>query len=164
MSEIYYYQQDALQFKITDAEWDGICCGYGQGSYSVSVDGEIVQTGGDFGRREELVLAVGLSSYTSAPLDANAGEVQDFVLIPSSGTINSATCSMAGSGDADLYASLDHENVVGYPDESDCAPYLDATSNEMCSPSDFPNFGSILFVSVHAYSSFSNVQLFCSTS
>ena len=33
---------------ITDSENDGICCGYGQGSYTVSWDGAFVATGGEF--------------------------------------------------------------------------------------------------------------------
>ena len=41
-SGIYY------NFTITDSFGDGICCSYGEGSYSVSVDGVVVASGGDF--------------------------------------------------------------------------------------------------------------------
>jgi hypothetical protein len=37
-----------LQFDIFDSFGDGICCGGGAGSYTVSYDGNIVRTGGDF--------------------------------------------------------------------------------------------------------------------
>ena len=37
------------QFTIFDSYGDGICCDWGNGSYSVSLDGEVVASGGDFG-------------------------------------------------------------------------------------------------------------------
>jgi hypothetical protein len=36
-------------FTITDSYGDGMCCGYGQGSFEVNVDGQRVGGGGDFG-------------------------------------------------------------------------------------------------------------------
>ena len=36
------------QFTIFDSFGDGICCSYGEGSYSVSLDGEVMLSGGDF--------------------------------------------------------------------------------------------------------------------
>jgi hypothetical protein len=40
---------ECLRFEISDDFGDGICCGNGTGSYSVSVDGAEVASGGDFG-------------------------------------------------------------------------------------------------------------------
>ena len=37
------------EFNISDAYSDGMCCAYGEGSYSIVVDGEVIATGGDFG-------------------------------------------------------------------------------------------------------------------
>jgi hypothetical protein len=37
-----------VQFLIQDSYGDGICCGYGQGSYTVVIDGEVAVTGGEF--------------------------------------------------------------------------------------------------------------------
>ena len=37
------------QFDITDQWNDGMCCAYGEGSYTILVGGEVVATGGDFG-------------------------------------------------------------------------------------------------------------------
>jgi len=39
-------------FVINDAFGDGICCGYGNGSYVVSVEGSTVASGGNFGSSE----------------------------------------------------------------------------------------------------------------
>jgi hypothetical protein len=37
-------------FTMTDSYGDGMCCGYGQGSYSLEVDGvSLISNGGDFG-------------------------------------------------------------------------------------------------------------------
>lgn len=37
-----------LQFTIYDSYGDGMCCGYGNGSYQIYVDGNLVATGGQF--------------------------------------------------------------------------------------------------------------------
>lgn len=46
-----------LSFVITDAYGDGICCDYGNGSYTVSADGDAIVTGGAFGDIAEHVFA-----------------------------------------------------------------------------------------------------------
>ena len=37
------------EFNISDVYSDGMCCAYGEGSYSIVVDGEVIASGGDFG-------------------------------------------------------------------------------------------------------------------
>ena len=49
---IYY------EFTIFDSFGDGICCSYGEGSYSVSAAGEVVASGGDFGSSETTLFCV----------------------------------------------------------------------------------------------------------
>ncbi len=49
---IYY------DFTITDSFGDGICCTWGEGSYSVAVDGVVVASGGDFGDFETTLFCV----------------------------------------------------------------------------------------------------------
>ncbi|WP_422105981.1 hypothetical protein [Winogradskyella sp.] len=39
-------------FVIYDVYADGICCGFGQGSYSLTVNGEVIREGGSFGANE----------------------------------------------------------------------------------------------------------------
>ena len=38
-----------IQFSIYDSANDGICCGFGAGSYNLYVDGALVNSGGDYG-------------------------------------------------------------------------------------------------------------------
>ncbi|MFM1875290.1 MAG: hypothetical protein RL266_1027, partial [Bacteroidota bacterium] len=41
-------ENECMRFEIFDSFGDGICCGYGQGSYAVLIDGQEVASGGDF--------------------------------------------------------------------------------------------------------------------
>jgi len=41
-------------FTILDSFGDGICCAFGQGSYSLTIDGTLVGSGGDFGSDETI--------------------------------------------------------------------------------------------------------------
>lgn len=66
-----------LKFEIYDSFGDGICCGHGNGYYNISLDGELVATGGNFTnyRLEQFncppgttcgtALAVGLGSHVA---------------------------------------------------------------------------------------------------
>lgn len=45
-------EDGCYDFTIFDTYGDGICCGFGNGSYSVSVDGTIVASGGSFNSSE----------------------------------------------------------------------------------------------------------------
>lgn len=65
-------------FTINDAYGDGICCGYGSGSYSFSVEGNQVATGGQFGANESTPFAVG-GAVTMAPTQAPTAMVSIFV-------------------------------------------------------------------------------------
>ena len=40
------------QFTINDSYGDGICCTYGEGSYTISLEGEVVASGGEFDNTE----------------------------------------------------------------------------------------------------------------
>jgi hypothetical protein len=41
--------ETCLSFQINDGAGDGICCGYGQGSYYLTLSGDTVATGGNYG-------------------------------------------------------------------------------------------------------------------
>lgn len=49
-------------FKIDDSYGDGICCSWGNGSYSITVDGQQVANGGTFGSTESKTFTVGSST------------------------------------------------------------------------------------------------------
>merc|ERR1739847_181535 len=58
-------------FTIYDSWGDGICCGYGSGAYSVTVNGETVKDGAEFGSSESTAFEVsGGPSPTKAPTGA----------------------------------------------------------------------------------------------
>ena len=52
MSETYCAAAAEYEFTINDSYGDGICCGYGTGSYTVTFDGTPVLSGGDFAYTE----------------------------------------------------------------------------------------------------------------
>jgi serine protease len=58
---------DCYTFTITDSEGDGICCGFGQGSFDVNVDGQRVGGGGDFGSEN----SVSFGQCTPPSVDVN---------------------------------------------------------------------------------------------
>lgn len=45
---------ECYSFTIFDSGNDGLCCGFGSGSYTVTLDGEVIQTGGSFSSAEEI--------------------------------------------------------------------------------------------------------------
>lgn len=61
----------SYRFTIFDAEADGICCGYGNGSYSVSIDGVEIQSGGNFQASESVVFQTGTPVANDLALIAN---------------------------------------------------------------------------------------------
>merc|ERR1712241_1261684 len=58
---------DEYTFTITDSYGDGICCSYGNGGYSIKVDGTEVEDGGNFASRESVTFTVNTSPGTPAP-------------------------------------------------------------------------------------------------
>merc|ERR1719203_2769038 len=55
------------EFRIDDSWGDGLCCSYGNGGYSVKVDGEEVASGGEYTSFESTTFTVGASSPTTPP-------------------------------------------------------------------------------------------------
>ncbi len=60
---------DDYTFTITDAYGDGICCSYGNGSYSLSSDDGVIFSGGSFGSSEATAFCIeaGTGGDTQAP-------------------------------------------------------------------------------------------------
>jgi len=57
-------------FTITDSYGDGVCCGYGQGYYKLSVNSIVVKDGGQFSSTESTVFSVVGDSSTPLPSPA----------------------------------------------------------------------------------------------
>ena len=66
-----------VTFTIEDSYGDGICCSYGQGSYEVKYDGEVVAQGGQFGQSEstEFACGGGGGNPTPAPSARNGTDI-----------------------------------------------------------------------------------------
>ena len=62
-----------LTFTIYDSYGDGICCGHGQGSYTVSVDNVEIGTGGDYDDEESVLIACPPGSSCSDSFTAMEG-------------------------------------------------------------------------------------------
>jgi hypothetical protein len=97
-------------FTIFDAASDGLCCGYGQGSYRVFLNGNQVIAGGQFGNRESAIFNCAPGLFCTNPLTA----IEDtmvapdpdtwYVFVPdSSGTYKINTCALGNSCDTKLY-------------------------------------------------------------
>ncbi len=57
---------NCYEFEIFDDAGDGICCGYGQGAYSLTTDnGTVIKQGGDFGSSEVTKITIASSSSIS---------------------------------------------------------------------------------------------------
>jgi len=57
-------------FTISDSEGDGMCCGNGQGGYTLKLGSNVLKTGGDFGESESTVVEVGPQGPSRAPTSA----------------------------------------------------------------------------------------------
>jgi len=57
-------------FTVSDEHGDGMCCGNGQGGYKLTLGGEVVKEGGDFGESESFVVEVGPQGPSRAPTPA----------------------------------------------------------------------------------------------
>ena len=62
-----------LQFNIYDSFGDGICCAYGNGSYTLYVDGVPVATGGNYGAGESVDINCPPGTSCSTALTVNTG-------------------------------------------------------------------------------------------
>merc|ERR1712003_500024 len=57
-------------FTISDSYGDGMCCDHGNGSYKLTLEGETLQEGGDFGESESVIVNVGPPGPTRSPTPA----------------------------------------------------------------------------------------------
>merc|ERR1712183_252785 len=57
-------------FTISDSHGDGMCCDSGQGGYKLTLGGEVVKEGGEFGESESFVVEVGPQGPSRAPTPA----------------------------------------------------------------------------------------------
>lgn len=86
-----------LDFTINDEFGDGICCSYGQGSYTLTLDGVVIVSGGAFGRSETNSISSSGGCVSEAPTVAPSFSPSVFPsLAPSKAPVE--TCLVSGSG------------------------------------------------------------------
>ena len=73
-SQTLCIQNNCHSFTINDSFGDGICCGYGNGSYSIILDGVTVATGGEFGDTETVNFNCAPGFDCSNAIDVAEGE------------------------------------------------------------------------------------------
>ena len=71
--ELDNLENDCYKFEITDSYGDGICCSYGNGSYSLTLpDGTVLKEGGQFGDSESTIFKIEKTLNTT---DISAKEI-----------------------------------------------------------------------------------------
>jgi hypothetical protein len=78
-------QDDCYEFLILDSYGDGICCAYGNGSYTLTAqNGDVIATGGQFASEDSKIF----SNYNT--LSSNSFEITEFNIFPnpSTGIVN----------------------------------------------------------------------------
>jgi len=61
---------DVCTFTISDEYGDGICCGHGEGSFTVFIDDVLIKTGGDFGANQVVDLCASTAAPTNSPTES----------------------------------------------------------------------------------------------
>jgi hypothetical protein len=79
-------------FTINDSYGDGMCCTYGNGGYTVSLDGQVVGSGGNFTFSEQTILNCGPGTYCQNPIPTTTGQHT----APQANTFYSFTCNQTG--------------------------------------------------------------------
>lgn len=81
VSEVLCLADDCYTFTINDVYGDGICCSYGNGSYSLSQGGTILASGGSFASSEATDFCIGGpgadTQAPSQPTNLSVGNEQD---------------------------------------------------------------------------------------
>ncbi len=88
-------------FTINDAYGDGICCSYGNGSFSVTDSSSVLASGGSFGSTESNEICVGDGGTNPTPTDCDALNFNQYTL-NSFATQDSAGNSAISGGGANL--------------------------------------------------------------
>ena len=103
-------------FTINDSYGDGICCGYGNGSYTVSSGGNTLATGGSFNASETTNFCLGGgSSPTCSDGIQNQGETGVDCGGPCAPCVDPATCS----------DGIQNQGETGVDCGGPCAPCVD---------------------------------------
>merc|ERR1719145_202403 len=134
ISELLCLPESEYTFTISDEYGDGICCGYGNGLYSLIVDGSLVKSGGQFASSDDYTFGScsGEPPVTHNPTSQSSNTPS---AVPSS--VTSDLPSMMPSFEPSMSPS-DTPSVVPSSMTSDL-PSMMPSSEPSMSPSDAPS-------------------------
>lgn len=154
-------------FTINDSYGDGICCSYGNGSYSLTDgSGTSIVSGGSFTTSEATNFCIAGSGgggggggtiddcNTVSNISASRRNWQYYDVTVPAGTAELTVTITGGSGDADLYVRQGSANPT--TSNYDCRPYKNG--NEETCTFDNPAAGD-WSIGIRAYSAFSGVTM-----
>jgi len=98
-------------FTINDSYGDGICCGYGSGSYALEYNGNIIKQGGEFAGSESTTFG-----SCAAPTNAPTGATAPPVTAPTGGDWELIYEDDFETGQGLFMGTNKRFNVVSYPD------------------------------------------------
>jgi PKD repeat protein len=117
-------EDNCHQWTINDSYGDGICCGYGQGSFELILDGVQVGSGGEFGASQTLNLNCPPGIDCNNPIDvvigANIAPYPNswFLFVPdTSGQWEITTCDLA-TCDTEIWV-YDYCNMENFDDSNE---------------------------------------------
>ena len=167
-NETFTLAEGDYTFTINDSYGDGICCSYGNGSYTLTDgNGGTIKTGGSFGSSEATAFCIEGSTGgggggggttdncgQATGISASKGAWKYYTWNVVAGTSELVVSISGGSGDADLYVRQGSSNPT--TSAYDCRPYKSG-NNESCS---FTNPAAGTWsIGIRAYSAFSGVTL-----
>jgi len=109
-SEVFCLADGDYTFTIDDSYGDGICCGYGSGSYDVSVGGNSVASGGSFGSTESKTFTIGTGGTPPPPPPpgggGNAGTYYDSITTQTGYALKTALYGIINNHTSQGYGAL----------------------------------------------------------
>ena len=125
-------------FTIVDSYGDGICCAYGNGAYSISSQGVVLASGGNYDQSESTDLCLGSGFGCTDPLACN----YDAEATSDNGTCDFESCSGCNDPNACNYdaeatsdnGACDFESCSGCTDADACNYDPEATLDDGSCP------------------------------
>ena len=162
ISEVFDITEGDYTFTINDSYGDGICCSYGNGSYTLTDnDNTQIATGGAIGSSETTNFCISGTTITeptahcseATNISASASQWKYYTIDVPAGATNLKIDISGGTGDADLHTRFGSQPTTS---SYDCRPYK--TGNTETCNVDAPQTGTY-HIGIRAYSAFSGVKL-----
>ncbi|MCB0759973.1 MAG: T9SS type A sorting domain-containing protein [Flavobacteriales bacterium] len=130
-AEICVPEDECIVFNIFDSYGDGICCGFGEGSYAVYQDGVLIATGGDFQYSETVIVSCPDGGACDVAIDITEGSYTTlfddtwYTFTPAeTGMYGVSTCTDANACDTRVWI-YDYCNMSNFDESNEAAIYFD---------------------------------------